>query len=107
MGSGRRERLNEAHARFEAAEKAGDALGADMADAEVTAILDEGRAARAAASAQQAPAEPQLSFDGGVRRSPGPREKPGLRDPLALSPAALFAAAFQASARHSKNRVRI
>jgi hypothetical protein len=96
LGDGRRERVSQAEIRYETAIKRGDEVGREMADAELTAILDEGRAARAAA--QEAPAAQPISFDGGVQKRV---HKPAYQEAVERaneSPATLLRRAFQASA---------
>lgn len=96
LSHGRRERLSAAMARFEAASKAGDDIAREMADAEIDAVLNEGREAAA-----QVAAPPPVSFDGGVQKR---QFTPAYRQDRE-SPAALMLMAFQASAERRKRQV--
>jgi hypothetical protein len=103
MGDGRTARLNAAHAKLEAAVKAGREIDAEMYDAQIDAILDEGRAARrqSEAAAQAAQTEPQGSgFDGGVQQHIRPRS--AYLQAASQGPTDLFRAAFRASAERSR-----
>jgi hypothetical protein len=71
MGGARQDRLSAAIVRYEAARREGREVDAEMADAEIEAVLDEGRAARSPSNGTHAGQAPLAGtgFDGGVRRS--------------------------------------
>lgn len=110
LGDGRQERLQGLVRQYETAVRDGRDIDAEMADAAIDALLDEGRAAREVGTREQQNVGRQeatlpVSFDGGVRRGPvGTRRRPGMREESA---AQLFSRAMTQSRIEGQNSLRV